>query len=79
MKPPTQGDNMEQSERNIGDLINVMGTNHLGVILKVHEKAGQNKFYLVHDNVTNKEKWHPENVIFDAACHDPNVELLGEL
>lgn len=56
-----------------------MGTNHLGVILKVHEKAGQNKFYLVHDNVTNKENWHPESAVFDASCYDPNVELLREL
>jgi len=70
---------MERQERNIGDLINVMGTSNLGIILKVHEKAGQNKFYLVHDNITNKEKWHHESVIFDASCHDPNVELLREL
>ena len=70
---------MERQERNIGDLINVMGTSNLGIILKVHEKAGQNKFYLVHDNITNKEKWHHESVIFDASCHDPNVELLSDL
>ena len=70
---------MERPVRNIGDLINVMGTNHLGIILKVHEKAGQNKFYLVHDNITNKENWHHESVIFDASCHDPNVELLSDL
>jgi hypothetical protein len=70
---------MERQERNIGDLINIMGTSNLGIILKVHEKAGQNKFYLVHDNITNKEKWHHESVIFDASCHDPNVELLSDL
>jgi len=70
---------MEKPVRNIGDLINVMGTSNLGIILKVHEKAGQNKFYLVHDNITNKEKWHHESVIFDASCHDPNVELLSDL
>ena len=70
---------MERPVRDIGDLINVMGTNHLGIILKVHEKAGQNKFYLVHDNITNKEKWHHESVIFDASSYDPNVELLREL
>ena len=70
---------MERPVRNIGDLINVMGTNHLGIILKVHEKAGQNKFYLVHDNITNKENWHHESVIFDASCYVPNVELLSDL
>ena len=70
---------MERQERNIGDLINVMGTSNLGIILKVHEKAGQNKFYLVHDNITNKEQWHHESVIVDASCHDPNVELLSDL
>tara|TARA_R100001015_G_C4547599_1_gene110214 strand:+ start:385 stop:612 length:228 start_codon:yes stop_codon:yes gene_type:complete len=69
---------MKRPVRNIGDLINVMGTNHLGVILKVHEKAGQKKFYLVHDNVTNKEKWIHENAVFDASCYDPGVELLAE-
>ena len=56
-----------------------MGTNHLGIILKVHEKAGQNKFYLVHDNITNKEKWIHESAVFDAVSYDPNVELLREL
>jgi len=68
---------MERPVRNIGDLINVMGTNHLGIILKVHEKAGQKKFYLVHDNITNKEKWHPENAVFDAPCPSHNVELFN--
>ena len=70
---------MERPVRNIGDLINVMGTNHLGISLKVHEKAGQNKFYLVHDNITNKEKWIHESAVFDASCYDLNVELLREL
>ena len=70
---------MERQERNIGDLINVMGTNHLGIILQVHEKAGQNKVYLVHDNVTNKEKCHHESAVFDASCYNPNGELLREV
>ena len=56
-----------------------MGTNHLGIILKIHEKAGNTRFYLVHDNVTNKEKWMHESTIFDPSAYNPNVELLGEL
>ena len=70
---------MKRPIRQVGDLINVMGTNHLGIILKIHEKAGNTKFYLVHDNVTHKEKWLHENVVFDVAAFDPSVELLGEL
>jgi|TARA_R110000803_G_scaffold183207_1_gene245559 hypothetical protein len=68
---------MKKQERRVGDLINVMGTCHLGVILKIHDKAGASKFYLVHDNITNKEKWLHEKVVFDASCYNPNVELLN--
>ena len=67
---------MEREEREIGDLINVMGTKQLGVILKVHERAGSDKFYLVYDNTTNKEKWIPENAAFDPEQYNPDVELL---
>jgi hypothetical protein len=70
---------MERPIRKVGDLINVMGTSHLGIILKIHEKAGNTRFYLVHDNVTNKEKWMHESTIFDPSAYNPNVELLGEL
>ena len=67
---------MERETRQVGDLINVMGTKQLGVILKVHERAGSDKFYLVYDNTTNKEKWIPENAAFDPEQHNPDVELL---
>ena len=67
---------MERPVRNIGDLINVMGTNHLGIILKVHERAGNNKFYLIYDNTTSKEKWIHENAAFDPEQYNPDVELL---
>jgi len=70
---------MERPIRKVGDLINVMGTSHLGIILKIHEKAGNTRFYLVHDNVTNKAKWMHESNIFDPSAYNPNVELLGEL
>ena len=67
---------MQRETREVGDLINVMGTKQLGVILKVHERAGSDKFYLVYDNTTNKEKWIPENAAFDPEQHNPDVELL---
>ena len=67
---------MERQEREVGDLINVMGTKQLGIILRVHERAGNSKFYLVYDNTTNKEKWIPENAAFDPEQHDPDVELV---
>ena len=67
---------MQRETRQVGDLINVMGTKQLGVILKVHERAGSDKFYLVYDNTTNKEKWIPENAAFDPEQHNPDVELL---
>ena len=67
---------MQRETRQVGDLINVMGTNQLGVILKVHERAGSDKFYLVYDNTTNKEKWIPENAAFDPEQYNPDVELL---
>ena len=67
---------MERGTRQVGDLINVMGTKQLGVILKVHERAGSDKFYLVYDNTTNKEKWIPENAAFDPEQYNPDVELL---
>ncbi len=53
-----------------------MGTNQLGVILTVHERAGSDKFYLVYDNTTKKEKWIPENAAFDPEQYHPDVELL---
>ena len=53
-----------------------MGTKQLGVILKVHERAGSNKFYLVYDNTTNKEKWIHENAAYDPEQYDPDVELV---
>ena len=67
---------MERQEREVGDLINVMGTKQLGIILRVHERAGNSKFYLVYDNTTNKEKWIPENAAFDPEQYNPDVELL---
>lgn len=67
---------MQRETRQVGDLINVMGTKQLGVILKVHERAGSDKFYLVYDNTTNKEKWIPENAAFDPEQYNPDVELL---
>jgi len=67
---------MERQEREVGDLINVMGTKQLGIILRVHERAGNSKFYLVYDNTTNKEKWIPENAAFDPEQYDPDVELV---
>ena len=67
---------MQRETRQGGDLINVMGTKQLGVILKVHERAGSDKFYLVYDNTTNKEKWIPENAAFDPEQYNPDVELL---
>ena len=67
---------MQRETRQVGDLINVMGTKQLGIILRVHERAGNSKFYLVYDNTTNKEKWIPENAAFDPEQHNPDVELL---
>ena len=46
---------MERQVRNIGDLINVMGTIHLEFILKVRRRLVKNKFYLFND-ITNKKK-----------------------
>ena len=67
---------MEREARQVGDLINVMGTKQLGIILKIHEKAGNNKFYLVYENTTSKEKWIHENAAFDPEQHNPDVELV---
>ena len=67
---------MKRDGRQVGDLINVMGTKQLGIILRVHERAGNSKFYLVYDNTTNKEKWIHENAAFDPEQHDPDVELV---
>ena len=67
---------MQRETRQVGDLINVMGTKQLGIILRVHERAGNSKFYLVYDNTTNKEKWIPENAAFDPEQYNPDVELL---
>jgi hypothetical protein len=67
---------MKKQERNVGDLVSVIGTDNLGIILKVHDKAGDSKFYLVYDNTTNKEKWIHENAAFDPEQQDPDVELV---
>ena len=67
---------MEREARQVGDLINVMGTKQLGIILRIHEKAGNNKFYLVYENTTSKEKWIHENAAFDPEQHNPDVELV---
>ena len=65
---------MERPIRKVGDLINVTGTSHLGIILKIHEKAGQNKFYLVHDNITNKEKWIHESAVSEIEITQEDIE-----
>ena len=70
---------MKEKMRKVGDLVNILGTDRLGIILKVHEKAGATRFYLVHDNVSNEKRWLHENAIYDSSCLNPNVELLREL
>ena len=71
------GDPMKKQERNVGDLVSVIGTDNLGIILKVHDKAGDSKFYLVYDNTTHKEQWLQDSFVFDIPHSDPNVELLN--
>ena len=68
---------MEKPERKVGDLISVIGTDHLGIILKVHDQAGVCKFYLVYDNATNEEQWYKDSFVFDAPCPSHNVELFN--
>lgn len=70
------GDTMKKQERNVGDLVNVIGTDNLGIILKVHDKAGDSKFYLVYDNATHKEQWLQDSFVFDIPQSDPDVELF---
>jgi hypothetical protein len=40
---------------NVGDLVKIK--QNLGIILKVHTKAGDGFHYLVSDGETNKTKW----------------------
>jgi hypothetical protein len=71
------GDTMKKQERDVGDLVSVIGTDNLGIILKVHDKAGDSKFYLVYDNTTHKEQWLQDSFVFDIPHSDPNVELFN--
>jgi hypothetical protein len=66
---------MKRFEWQIGDLVNISYTNNLGVILKIHKKAGFDRFYLVHDNVTKKENWIHEDNIGVASGFGSNVVL----
>ena len=63
---------MKKQERDVGDLVSVIGTDNLGIILKVHDKAGDSKFYLVYDNTTHKEQWLQDSFVFDIPHSDPN-------
>ena len=43
----------------IGDLVKILEDGKLGIVIKLHTKAGT-PFYLVHENLTNKQVWYPE-------------------
>jgi hypothetical protein len=49
----------------IGDLIKMKKTGKLGVVIKLHEKAGT-PFYLVYDNLTKKQTWFPQSSVCEA-------------
>ena len=66
---------MKRPEWQIGDLIYIYDSSNLGVILKIHKKAGQDHFYLVHDNFTGKEHWIHKNGFDAASSFDSSLGL----
>lgn len=51
----------------IGELIKIPAENDkLGIIIKHHKRAGT-PFYLIHEVLSNRQCWYPENSIYTAT------------